>query len=354
MPRERKELVDAEEEEVILVSSLPEAVEHRRTFERSLQEREAPLAGAVYHPEGSAFGRLEVAGGLFPLTELCMRQLGRHLPHFSMGMFMQASMPLRKLMVEEFITYVETEVPFKYLLMEQGSEAAVMRGVVPSSRVTIPDSTILEALLETFGEDHSRVVLFNAPGLDDPKHVRVRVIRDEGLEGLDEELYPAVDITTSSLGWGPITLRYCIYRKVCENGLFLPFPDTDGPYFAHDYTGMGKDDFLDVFRRASANFRGQDEHVIEAIRRLREVQMDVATVEESYRRLQMNEDLGKGVVQRAFASLGKDLQPMTRWEWINSVTKAAQSYRDELRLKYEVAMGAYVPLQLQHDEEAGT
>lgn len=323
------------------VCDFDEAIEGRLALEKSLSEREISLDKIAYSGEGK-WGRLLAGKESYDLTDLSMRQLAKELPSFSLGMFNKASIDLRKRMIEEFVGYAEEET-VKFLVGTEGDRLK-LRGVVPTSRVTISDSSIFLAIQE-MAPDFAVPVLFNARGLEDPSVTRLRLVIPEPMDVDGDRLYIAFDLTSSPLGWSDIEVSLCLYRLICDNGLMVPYKETDGPYFKHNYSGLSSTDFKPVFENAAKSFLSSREDLIKAVVSLTEVRMTKPQVKDAYKKLMGSEQFGKGVVQKAFA-IADSQGVANKWEFVNTVTRAAQNYRDELRLRYEWACSPYLNLML--------
>jgi len=322
-----------------VVTNFSTIIESAVALENSFYERHFSLPSMKYIPDVGDFGGFEKDGETFVLDADSTRQVAASMPSFSFGMFSKASPELRRSMMTEFLSYAN-DSERKFLIRDQGVEGEglfVLRGVVPAEHESIQDS-MLYSILNEVAEDFSEVVLCNSHELSDPKITRLRVVNPAPIDD-DDDLFLALDLTTSTRGYSPIVLRYCLYRQVSSAGLMIPVQDT-GHYFSIDYSSLQREDFELVVSNAAVRFRECNEEVMQGVRDLTAQRMKKAEVERFYRTLQSVPGSGKGIAQKAFA-IANEAGITSKWDILNTITRAAQSYRDELRLRYELVAGRY-------------
>jgi len=158
-----------------------------------------------------------------------------------------------------------------------------------------------------------------------------------------EDINLGLDITSSEVGGGHFMVNLMLFQQVCTNGAIATYGNK--AYFVYDYSpGVALD--IPGLMYAAVDRMGNDvATVAECVREAIASPLDKDGSLKVLKSMQSAGTLNKGVVVKALATLekGKDIKNL--WNLISTITEIAQSYRDELRLRYETVGGAMMGMK---------
>lgn len=324
------------------VCDLVDAIAALRKDEAAGSVQVCELKDMDYERDGE-YGSLHYGNVTYSLNDWSAKQLCR-IAGMPFGVWSKVSGPLAKDLTREMVLAVKNQQ--RKLVLRTYGKKTVIRGILPVDYPDIKNSDILEGLRSRINIPY---VVQSAKWLDSTSQplLRTRIVftdPDYTMKVGDETLFLSLDITSSEVGGGLFAVNLLLYQLICANGAIATYGKK--PYFAYNYAPGISFDVPAIMGEAV------DRASLDAPRLATCVKDAMAQVMDNDRaklvllEMQKNNTLNKGVVIKAISLIDGNKKAITSlWDLVSMITEISQSYRDELRLRYETIAGSLLGMQ---------
>ena len=153
----------------------------------------------------------------------------------------------------------------------------------------------------------------------------------------------AIDVRSSETGRYPLAVRHVLYRMVCSNGLTVPVPGAT--QLRRGYAGLDRERFRHRLAQALEDSFHLGGWMARLLARTRSHYLSdpLAELEGFFRRYRLGGPRSPSFRWAATEVMRNvDLLGVTRFEFVQAITRTAQKLDHEDRLRWEDAAGAYL------------
>ena len=209
------------------------------------------------------------------------------------------------------------------------------RGILSSKYAVCDTPDILNVLMDVLDMDK-----YDLKGsFLNEERLHLRLISKEKLPVLNEDLFAGLFIDSSDVGRSTLTVKFCIYKQVCTNGLVDP--KKYGDVFEQKHIGITAEEFHTGLSSSISKLDGYTENAIQMVNNAIELPSGFANSdnEEEITQLvksdtNLSNEGASQVVALMFTKYGYNL-----WGYLNSITEVAQNYTLETRIGLETLAG---------------
>lgn len=284
--------------------------------------------------------------GRLALTKWSARQLCK-LSGIPFGVWLKSSEKLAGDMLGEFLPLVKD--PQRKLMVRTYGNKSVLRGLLPIDYPDIHNSDILKGVGDAAAASKNELVVVHANWLDETNTplFRTRFVMKDltfHVPEIKEDLYVGLDCLSSEVGGGPLSINILLYRPICTNGMIQVFDNRS--YFHYNYDTKMSVQVGDVLNASLDRVNSDMALVHDAVTGAISKKITLAQAKTLLTDMSKENQLNKGVSLKAIGEMEKSGVD-SMWDVANAVTSVARSYRDQLRLRYEVAGGALMGLRFK-------
>ena len=213
-----------------------------------------------------------------------------------------------------------------------------VRGLLSAKYICFDAPEIFEGLTRGFAGNHDYAI---KNYLVSPERFHVRMVKTSEIEGLSD-LYAGFIINSSDVGRFAITINYFVYKKICTNGLMIPYKS--GPKFRQIHLGSIKE-IEDAVKLAIQYMPEYEKTVAEFITNAEQVDYAEVLADPESQAFQNFFTMIKTQTGLSGKSVENVIDLMqtrygtTNWALVNAITEEAQKYTLDRRMLLEKAAG---------------